>query len=137
MICALSLAGTPGKRIIAKGILFYSFLLLIACQQIQVKETRYPNGGLRTESQYIIGPNSEIVLHGAQMDWFPNGNKSAMDRYIYGLQQGYAFRWYPNGKLKSVIHFTDGYRDDQAKFWKPNGEIIDTPQSPLASLKSN
>lgn len=137
MIFALSLAGTPVKRIISKGILFSSFLLLIACQQIQVKETWYTNGGLRTESQYIIGPKSEIVLHGAQIDWFPNGNKSTMDHYVYGLQQGYAFRWHPNGKLKSVIHFTDGYRDDQAKFWNPNGEIIDSPQSQLVFLKSN
>jgi antitoxin component YwqK of YwqJK toxin-antitoxin module len=135
MISALQNKMVLTKKVISSGIWVSTLLLFVSCQKVQVKETFYATGEIRTTSQYIAGPHSEFILHGAQMDWFQNGNKASMDRYDKGVQQGYAFRWYPNGKLKSVVYFVDGYPTNQTKSWDIAGELFNPSLTALAQLK--
>jgi antitoxin component YwqK of YwqJK toxin-antitoxin module len=80
---------------------------------------------VRTTSQFIGAAGPDAILHGAQISWYPDGKKEAMDIYVNGYQQGYAYRWYPDGILKSVEHFTDGASDGQARHWDESGALAD------------
>jgi antitoxin component YwqK of YwqJK toxin-antitoxin module len=107
----------------SKWLLFAACLAAVSCTKVRIREAWYGNGAVRTTSQFIGEADSAAILHGAQISWYPDGKKEAMDIYVNGYQQGYAYRWYPDGGLKSVEHFTDGASDGQTRRWEESGAL--------------
>lgn len=79
----------------------------------------YPNGGLKSEIQYLKGRK-----HGYEKHWFSNDSLSILRYYNNGTKTGVHKSWWNNGQLKFMYHFNDnGMYNGSITEWYADGQL--------------
>lgn len=110
-----------------------SFCVPQSSPELQVTPEGYtyrgkPFGGII----YILRDNfwpTKIALfyqgkrHGAEIHWYPNGQRWIERQYEEGREKGTHMAWYPDGSVKYIKHFHQGKPHGDFMDWHSNGTL--------------
>jgi hypothetical protein len=78
---------------------------------VRTREERDDRGVLlHTQSYYLVKDRGELesVLHGPQIDWFPNGERHRVTEFAHGVRHGRTVEWSRDGAVVRDERFVDG-----------------------------
>jgi len=79
--------------------------------QVRTRDERDQQGTVvHTRSYYLVEERgtSESVLHGAQIDWYPDGKRHREVNFVNGVRHGYTMEWDKAGTVVRKRQFVDG-----------------------------
>lgn len=103
-----------------KQLLVFIFFIsiIVSCQR--TKETKYPDGLIKSRQQYKFNK-----LDGVSTWFYPNGNKELEINCKNEKPEGLYIRWYQNGNKEIQETYQEGKKTGPAKKWDLNGKLIE------------
>ena len=84
---------------------------------IEMRETKWPDGKLRTQYEVKIGPDGTEIKHGRWVSLHQNGQVLLDGQYVDDVRHGLWMSWWDNGKLRGRAEFISGVGDGTWTKW--------------------
>ncbi|MEQ8839099.1 MAG: hypothetical protein RID07_20000 [Lacipirellulaceae bacterium] len=80
-------------------------------RRYQDQATKYSDGTVHSESDYVRMSNDEIINDGDYTEYYRNGNKFAQGTFKMGIHHGEWTYWHENGEQCKKVTFNKGKPD--------------------------
>lgn len=93
-------------------------------RRYQDQATKYSDGTVHSESDYVRMSNDEIINDGDYTEYYRNGNKFAQGTFKMGIHHGKWTYWHENGEQCKQVTFDNGKPDGTWKVYDEQGKLM-------------